>query len=161
VNATQLDERPYINVVPADPTVYYRGQGNQRERFFEAKLKLIASGRTPALSIQLDYVCDVWGPPGFSYAEEQKKLYGPRSVAPLMTAGEMNFSFCNGIVDDHNPDSLILGVVTYRDYFRLLHKTSFCYVGHLTTQDPQQPLPRQPTTPYEFTPCPNYTATFE
>jgi hypothetical protein len=157
VRATQLDERPYMNVVPADPAVYYSALGQRRDRFFEAKLKLIVSGRTPALSIKIDYVCDVWGPPGFSYSEEEKA----RPVAPLLTAGETDFSFCSGIIDDQNPNSLILGVIIYTDYFKLSHKTTFCYSGQLRIVDPQRPSSRQRGTPYEFVPCPNYIATFE
>lgn len=181
LEATQLDERPYVNAVPVNPM--FLGDKSLSDRFYSftflAKLRIITSGRTPALGVRLTFACSEFVDPISSdaYKTTIKRLtdnqQAPVPFAYLTTTGELQSNRCFTLISQSSyPRVVILGLLEYSDYFKTQHHTSFCYVGAFNTSNIRvevhkdrvvEPFPAtlEPMKQFEFVPCHSYQATFD
>lgn len=184
---TELDERPYVNVVPDTPTVFSSSGYSLGKMTFQTKLRIITSGRTPALGMRLTFRClqsldpigvdfGLINPPTFAITIKAltNNPGEPRPFAYLSTAGEQKTNMCRvDLPDKVFPQVVILGHVDYSDYFKVQHHTSFCYYGRFTDMPhvvrhiyikSYGRIPFftvEPIDMFTFEQCPLYNATFD
>jgi hypothetical protein len=181
--ATQLDERPYINVnvVPSDTMFEHRlDKDGKMKLFLRTRLTVLTSGRMPATDVSLGWECD-----------EELPVTGPRRLSKNLRSGDEDLpkekivkfaylttsgterptpAFCEQDISqgrEQNPVVFILGLFNYRDYFGKDHPNKFCLEGQFPQKASSDNRPQPPVDPirdaakFQFTQCPNFTSTFK
>jgi hypothetical protein len=173
IDATRLDERPYVKVVPTDFRLI-KSQGLTLS--FTSRLNVLTSGRMPAMDLSIVWDCDEEipgkGPQRVAKAvRDGTKAYSDNertNIAYLTTSDEIVktnycpvFNISSG--REGNPNVFIVGEVKYRDYFKGPHRTRFCFLGkypELTDASKVRSAASIQNT-LEFHECPNYPSVFE
>jgi hypothetical protein len=167
--ATRLDERPYVNVVPSGHQFgrHPSATGSPATLFFQTQLKLVTSGRMPAMQVNLGWECDEYIPETGPGRITKELLSGGQiekmtSFAHLTTSGEMIAGDCTQDISpkrEQIPILYIVGDVAYKDYFGNPWEEPFCYKGQfpesLTSQG-RIVNPIADANEFRFVPCPNY-----
>jgi hypothetical protein len=179
--ATRLDERPYINIVPTDTVFEHRTDKDGKARLYlRTRLKLLTSGRMPAMNVSLGWECD-----------EELPLTGPRRLSKNLRSGVEKYpddrmlkfaylttsgndiptpNFCDQDISEgreQNPVVFVLGKISYGDYFSQEHPYTFCLEGQFPQKASfdNKPQPSvdavKDAAKFQFTQCPNFTSTFK
>lgn len=175
--ATELDQRPYVNAIPTDSIISWGGWTTPRPHrsnipIFTGKLKLVASGRTPAFGVHPAVQCsqmdedDTVGNYDKTIGLLSKKLR-LTPFAYLTTNGELVKDACDISIPVSDPPLVVMvGTLYYSDVFNHRHDASFCYLGRFLNRmklDEQHKwmLGNYFSVPYDmrdfnFMPCASY-----
>jgi hypothetical protein len=178
--ATRLDERPYIFVIPSEPEFEHQTSSTGSSTLvFKTRLKLLTSGRMPALEVSLGWDCDEYvpgtGPLRVSkglragtedYPEGRMQQFAYATTSG--SGGERSTDFCPPLEISHgreqNPLVFIVGQVTYKDYFEIPHPASFCFEGSFPEKLPPRKTPIEPVRDvkeFQFIPCSSFHPKFK
>lgn len=124
--ALELDERPYIKIVPEDSQVITLGNTKK----LEVTYRLAVLGKTPALKIDNSSTdCEISETPLMSDAPKipKRKVNSP-SASYLYPSEQSERYGCDTNMPSKEQDYFrFFGVINYEDVFQRKHSTPFCF----------------------------------